>query len=79
MRLRQFLSLPALLAALVVCVPCSFALAADTPLIEAVRGGSAAAVRMLLDKGADPGRGHRTGRRLSTGPRIWTTSRWRGC
>ncbi len=55
MRLRQFLSLPALLAALVVCVPCSFALAADTPLIEAVRGGSAAAVRMLLDKGADPG------------------------
>ena len=55
MRLRQFLSLPAMLAALVVCVPCSFALAADTPLIEAVRGGSAAAVRTLLDKGADPG------------------------
>ena len=55
MRLRRFLPLPAMLAILLSSVPGSSAPAADTPLIEAVRGGDGAAVRTLLDRGADAG------------------------
>ncbi len=53
MRLRYFHLLRTLLAVLLACVPCSSAAAADTPLIEAVRGGDVAALRTLLDRGAD--------------------------
>ncbi len=54
MRLRRSLPVPVVLPALALAVAvCSAAQAADTPLIEAVRGGDAAAVRTLLDRGAD--------------------------
>ena len=56
MRLRRSLSLAARLAVLLACVPLSPARAAETPLIEAVRSGDAAAVRALLDRGADADR-----------------------
>ena len=54
MRLRHSRPVPVFLPALAMAVGlCPAARAADTPLIEAVRGGDPAAVRTLLDRGAD--------------------------
>ena len=54
MRQRRARPVPVVLPALAMAVGlCSVARAADTPLIEAVRGGDPAAVRTLLDRGAD--------------------------
>ena len=54
MRLRRSRTVPVVLPALAMALGlCAAALAADTPLIEAVRAGDTAAVRALLDRGAD--------------------------
>ena len=53
MHQRLLHPLASVLAALLACADASSALAADPPLIEAARAGDSAAVRALLEQGAD--------------------------
>ncbi len=55
MRQRVLHPLTSVLAVLLVCAGASSAMAADPPLIEAARAGDSAAVRALLEQGADAG------------------------